>query len=247
MLILLSNDDGVYSEGIESLAERLKKNARVVVVAPDREQSACSHSITLHRPLRIVEVKKNYYGVSGTPTDCITLGVNEILKKRPDLIVSGINRGANLGDDVHYSGTVSAAMEGAIMGIPSMAISLVTREDHPRFNTAANFATKLAQKVMKIGLPRGVMLNINIPNISNGKIRGYRYCILGKRNYSEAIVEKIDPRGKKYYWIGGDEVGSDNIPGSDCNAVTAGYISITPLNVNVTDYPFLEQLRTWKL
>jgi 5'-nucleotidase len=173
--------------------------------------------------------------------------VNEILKKRPDLIVSGINRGANLGDDVHYSGTVSAAMEGAIMGVPSMAVSLVTREDHPKFAAAANFAAKLVQKVMKNGLPRGVVLNVNIPNIPVSKVRGYQYCILGKRNYSEAIVEKIDPRGKKYYWIGGDEVGSDNIPGSDCNAVAAGYISITPLNVNVTDYPFLEQLRNWKI
>jgi 5'-nucleotidase len=247
MLILLSNDDGVYSEGIKALAEKLQKIARVVVVAPDREQSASSHSITLHRPLRIVQVKKNFYGVSGTPTDCITLGVNEVLKKRPDLIISGINRGANLGDDVHYSGTVSAAMEGAIMGVPSMAVSLVTREDHPKFNVAANFAAKLVRKVMNVGLPKGVVLNVNIPNVTRGKIRGYQYCILGKRNYSESIVEKIDPRGKKYYWIGGDEVGSDNIPGSDCNAVSAGYISITPLNINVTDYPFLEQLRNWKI
>lgn len=247
MLILVSNDDGVYSDGIKSMAAKLKNLARVVVVAPDREQSASSHSITLHRPLRIVEVKKNFYGVSGTPTDCITLGINEILKKKPDLILSGINRGANLGDDVHYSGTVSAAMEGAIMGVPSIAVSLVTREDHPSYTVAANFAAKLARRVIKHGLPRGVMLNVNIPSMPGKKIKGYRFCILGKRNYSEAIVEKIDPRGKKYYWIGGDEVGSDNIPGSDCNAVTAGYISITPLNVNVTDDPFLERIRTWKI
>jgi len=247
MLILLSNDDGVYSEGIRALAAKLQGLAKVVVAAPDREQSASSHSITLHRPLRIVEVKKNFYGVSGTPTDCITLGINEILKRKPDLIISGINRGANLGDDVHYSGTVSAAMEGAIMGVPAMAVSLVTREDHPRYAVAANFATKLAKGIRKHGLPKGVVLNVNVPSMAGKKIKGYQFCTLGKRNYSEAIVDKIDPRGKKYYWIGGDEVGSDNIPGSDCNAVLAGYISITPLNVNVTDYPFLEQIRNWKI
>jgi 5'-nucleotidase len=247
MLILVSNDDGIYSHGIKTLAEKLKKFARVVVVAPDREQSASSHSITLHRPLRVNQIQKNYYSVSGTPTDCITLGVNEILKKKPDLIVSGINRGANLGDDVHYSGTVSAAMEGVIMGIPSMAISLVTRSESPRYTAAANFACKVAKRVVKNGLPKGVMLNINVPDLPREKIKGHLICILGKRNYSDVIVEKIDPRGKKYYWIGGDEVGADNIPGSDCNAVAARYISITPLNVNLTEFPFLDNLRNWKI
>ncbi len=246
MLILVSNDDGIHSDGILVLAEHLKKFSRVVIVAPDREQSASSHSITLHRPLRIVSLNKNTYSVTGTPTDCITLGVYEILKKKPDLIVSGINRGANLGDDVHYSGTVSAAMEGALMGIPSLAVSLVTREDTPRFSTAAFYAAKLVKKISKEGMPGGVVLNANIPYLSQDKIKGYALTTLGKRNYGDIIVEKIDPRGKKYYWIGGDEAGFEDIPGSDCNAVQEGKISITPLTANMTNSAFFEVMSHWK-
>jgi 5'-nucleotidase len=248
MLILVSNDDGIYAEGIQILAETLKKIARVVVVAPDREKSAASHSLTLHRPLRILDIKKNYYGVSGTPTDCINLGINKVLKpKRPDLIVSGINHGGNLGDDVHYSGTVSAALEGAIMGIPSIAISLVARFERPSFRPAANFAAKLARTVLKNKLPPGMVLNVNVPNVPQNRLKGYAFCKLGKRNYGDVIVEKLDPRKKKYYWIGGDEVGYENIPGSDCNAILERKISITPLKVDMTDYPFLEKIRTWKV
>ncbi len=247
MIILVSNDDGVYSDGIQALAEKLKKLAKIVVVAPDREQSASSHSITLHRPLRISTIKKDVYGVSGTPTDCISLGVNEILKKSPDLIVSGINKGANLGNDVHYSGTVSAAMEGAIMGVPSIAVSLVTREDKVSYDFSATFAAGLSKQVLKKGLPPGIMLNVNIPNLPKNRIKGYQYCTMGRRNYGDIIVEKIDPRGRKYYWIGGDEAGFEDIKGSDCNAILSRYISITPLTVNITDYPFLEEIRNWKV
>lgn len=248
MLILVSNDDGIYAEGIQVLAETLKKIARVVVVAPDREKSAASHSLTLHRPLRILNIKKNYYGVTGTPTDCINLGINMVCKpKRPDLIISGINHGGNLGDDVHYSGTVSAALEGAIMGIPSIAVSLVSRFDRPIFKPAANFAAKLAKVVLKNKLPPGIVLNVNVPNVHQNRLKGYAYCKLGKRNYGDVIVEKLDPRKKKYYWIGGDEVGYENIPGSDCNAILERKISITPLKVDMTDYPFLEKIRTWKI
>ncbi len=247
MLILVSNDDGIYSDGIQLLAHKLKRLAQVVVVAPDREKSAASHSLTLHRPLRIHKIKKNFYAVSGTPTDCITLGVYEILKKKPDLVVSGINRGGNLGDDVHYSGTVSAALEGAIIGIPSIAVSLVSREEGLRFGPATNFAVKLARKVLQTGLPRGVVLNVNVPDLPQHRIKGYLFCKLGKRNYGDIIVEKMDPRGKKYYWIGGDEAGYTNIEGSDCNAILEGKISITPLKVDVTDYPFLEDVRNWKI
>ncbi len=248
MLILVSNDDGVYAEGIQVLAETLKKIARVVVVAPDREKSAASHSLTLHRPLRIVQVKKNIYGVTGTPADCVNLGVNEILdRKKPNLIVSGVNHGGNLGDDVHYSGTVSAALEGAMMGVPSIAVSLVLRDGKPYFKPAALFAAKLARKVLKEGLPKGIVLNVNAPNLPQSKLKGYAYCKLGKRNYSDVIVEKLDPRKKKYYWIGGDEIGYENIPGSDCNAILEKKISITPIKVDMTDYPFLEKIRSWKV
>jgi len=248
MLILVSNDDGIYSDGIRVLAEQLKKIARVVVVAPDREKSAASHSLTLHRPLRINQIRKNFYSISGTPTDCITLGIYEILKKkRPDLIVSGINHGGNLGDDVHYSGTVSAAMEGAIMGLPSIAVSLVTRDERPRFLPAAQFAVRLARMVLKSGLPHGTVLNVNVPNYPAKKLKGYAFCKLGKRNYGDLIVEKLDPRNKKYYWIGGDETGYDDIPGSDCNAILEKKISITPLQVDMTSYSFMEKIRTWKI
>lgn len=248
MLILVSNDDGIYADGIQILAETLKKIARVVVVAPDREKSAASHSLTLHRPLRILEVKKNYFAVTGTPADCVNLGVNEILdRKKPDLIVSGVNHGGNLGDDVHYSGTVSAALEGAMMGIPSIAVSLVLRDGKPYFKPAANFAAKLARRVLKEGLPKGIVLNVNAPNLPQSKLKGHVFCKLGKRNYSDIIVEKLDPRKKKYYWIGGDEIGYENIPGSDCNAILERKISITPIKVDMTDYPFLEKIRSWKV
>lgn len=248
MLILVSNDDGIYAEGIQVLAETLKKIARVIVVAPDREKSAASHSLTLHRPLRILETKKNFYAVTGTPADCVNLGVNEILdRKKPDLIVSGVNHGGNLGDDVHYSGTVSAALEGAMMGIASIAVSLVLRDGRPYFKPAANFAAKLAKRVLKEGLPKGIVLNVNVPNLPQHSLKGYAYCKLGKRNYSDIIVEKLDPRKKKYYWIGGDEIGYENIPGSDCNAILERKISITPIKVDMTDYPFLEKIRSWKV
>ncbi|MBI1908645.1 MAG: 5'/3'-nucleotidase SurE [Deltaproteobacteria bacterium] len=248
MLILLSNDDGIHAEGLKVLAKELSSVARVVIAAPDGEQSASSHSITLHRPLRVVRMARDLYAINGTPTDCVTLGVHEILKgkggspKKPDLIISGINCGANLGDDVHYSGTVSAAMEGALLGIPSAAFSLVTLgEKKNYFRTASRFALKLARRLTRYHLPRGIMLNVNVPNRPSASAA--RITKLGKRNYGEIIFEKIDPRGKKYYWIGGNEKSFVNIPGSDCNAIQAGHISITPLQVDMTHYPLFEELR----
>jgi 5'-nucleotidase len=246
MLILVSNDDGVYSKGIKALAQALKKIADVVVVAPDRERSATSHSLTLHRPLRVTKISPKVYAVDGTPTDCITIGIYEILKQKPDLVLSGINKGGNLGDDVHYSGTVSAALEGVINGVPSIAISLVAR-DRLIFSSAANFAVKLAKKISKEGLPTGMVLNVNVPNLAENQIQGYMWTKLGKRNYGDIIVEKMDPRGKPYYWIGGDETGFVDIKSSDCNAILDGKISITPLKVDVTDHAYLKKLKEWKL
>lgn len=245
-LILVSNDDGFYSEGIKILAKSLKDLGKVITVAPDQERSAASHSLTLHRPLRVKKMNGDVYAVDGTPTDCITLGVKEILSRAPDLIVSGINKGANLGDDVHYSGTVSAAVEGGIMGIPSIAISLMARENC-NFEVAANFAVRLAKKVLEKGLPHGLILNVNVPNLLAKQIKGYQFTKQGKRNYGDIIAERLDPRGKKYYWIGGDEFGFEDVPESDCNAVLANYISITPIRVNLTDHEYLENLRKWKL
>jgi len=245
-LILISNDDGVYSEGLRVLARRVKQIGRVVIVAPDQERSAASHALTLHRPLRVKKISQDVYAVDGTPTDCINLGINEILKQKPDIIISGINHGANLGDDVHYSGTVSAALEGGIMGVPSIAISVVARERF-RFETAAEFAVKLIKIVLSGGLPAGVILNVNVPNLPLQQIKGCDVTTQGKRNYGNIIVEKIDPRGKKYYWIGGDEAGFDDIKGTDCTAVALGKISITPLRVNMTDKTAFNIVRKWKL
>ncbi len=245
-LILISNDDGVYSEGLRVLARRLKQIGRVVIVAPDQERSAASHALTLHRPLRVKKISQDVYAVDGTPTDCINLGINEILKQRPDIIISGINHGGNLGDDIHYSGTVSAALEGGIMGVPSIAISVVARERF-RFEAAAEFAVKLVKKLLGDELPCGIILNVNVPNLPASQIKGYKITSQGKRNYGNIIVEKMDPRGKKYYWIGGDEAGFEDIPETDCNAVAEGKISITPLRVNMTDRPSLNSLKRWKL
>lgn len=245
-LILVTNDDGVYAEGIKTLARRLRQIGRVIVVAPTQERSATSHSLTLHRPLRIFKISKDVYAVDGTPTDCVNLGVNEILPRRPDLIASGINRGGNLGDDVHYSGTVSAAVEGAIMGIPSLAFSTVAR-DNFKYHSAGNIAVKISKKVLREGLPKGIVLNVNIPNLPQKKIRGYVFTKQGKRDYGDIIEEKVDPRGRKYYWIGGDDVGFEDIPGSDCNAIHEGKVSITPIRVNLTDLALLERLKNWAL
>lgn len=248
MLILVTNDDGIDAPGIRILARSLKKirGARVVVVAPDREKSAASHALTLHRPLRVEKLSKDFYSVDGTPADAVMLGVHTILKQKPDLIISGINRGANLGEDVHYSGTVSAAMEGAIMGIPALAVSVVALKRF-RYNVAARFSVKLVRKVLKDGLPTGVVLNVNVPNLSSRKIKGYLATSLGKHNYGDVNVEKMDPRGRPYYWIGGTPHQFEERPGSDCEAFLNGQISITPIKVDMTDRAFLKRLKKWQL
>lgn len=242
-LILVSNDDGVGAKGLARLVASLKRVGRVVAVAPDQERSAASHSITLHRPLRVDAVARDTYAVDGTPTDCIMLALHEILRERPSLVVSGINHGANLGDDIHYSGTVSGAFEGGIMGIPSMAVSLVGGGERS-LERAADVAAEVARRVLEEGLPPGVILNVNVPE---GEVKGIVLTRQGKRNYGGVIVEKVDPRGRKYYWIGGDETGFEDIAGSDCNAVRDGYVSITPLRVNLTDTASLKKLARWKL
>ena len=244
-VILVSNDDGVRSEGIGALAEALKDLGTVYVVAPDRERSAASHSLSLTHPLRVEKVSPRVYSVDGTPTDCVNLGVNGILRgKKIDLLVSGINKGANLGDDITYSGTVSAAMEGTLLGIPSIAVSLVTRTRF-RFDTAAAMAVDVARKVLKRGLPDDTLLNVNVPNAAREEIKGVRVTRMGKRVYGDLIVEKRDPRGKKYYWIGGDNLNSEDVPGSDLEAIEEGFISVTPIHLDLTNYAALRALRKW--
>lgn len=242
-LILVSNDDGIRSEGILKLASALRRVGEVYVVAPDRERSAASHSLTLHRPLRVEKVGDRFYAVDGTPTDCIGLAVSAILPRRPDIVVSGINRGANLGEDVSYSGTVSAAMEGTLLGIPSVAFSLAARENFD-FKNSASFAAKLIRHVLKKGLPKDTLLNVNIPS---SKIKGYKITKQGKRFFADAIIEKVDPRGKKYYWIGGDMDRWEGDEDTDFYAISKGYISITPIHLDMTNYSSIEELQRWRI
>lgn len=249
-LILVTNDDGIYSKGLKALVTALKTAGDVLVTAPHVEQSATSHALTLYRPLRCDKIAKDIYAVDGTPTDCINLAVNLILKgKKPDCIFSGINSGPNLGDDIHYSGTVSAAVEGGIMDIPSVAISIGSiagLKKNFKYKTAAGFAKGLVRTIIKKGLPKGVILNINVPNIQKNALKGCKVTILGKKNYSNITNEKIDPRGRKYYWIHGEETGHDDIKDSDCNAVADGFVSITPIRVNPTAYSFLKKMKKWR-
>jgi 5'-nucleotidase len=245
--ILVTNDDGIHSEGIIALARAVREVGEVTVIAPDRERSAIAHSVTLHRPLRVEKVKRNYYAVDGTPADCVHLGVNGILPDRPDLLISGINKGGNLGDDVTYSGTVSAALEGTLLGIPSFAISLVSRS-HFKFETAARFAGKVARYIARKGLPKEVFLNINVPNLDAKDVKSYRITRQGRWLHNGGkIVEKIDPRGRKYYWIGGGPLVSEPRGNTDIEAVSNSHISITPLHIDLTHHASIEEMRKWRL
>ncbi len=243
--ILISNDDGHFADGIVALAEAMAPLGEVWVVAPETEQSAASHALSLHRPLRIKQIRERWYAVDGTPSDCAYLAVNHILKgARPDLMVSGINHGANLADDVTYSGTVAAAIEGSLLGIPAIAFSLVSRGKFD-FGPAARFARAFASAALAGPLPPRTLLNVNIPG--NVEPSGYKLTRLGKHSYGYDVVENTDPRGRKYYWIGGTSFQHHDIPGSDCNAVFLDKaVSVTPLHLDLTDeraMPFVSELR----
>jgi 5'-nucleotidase len=240
--VLLSNDDGVHAAGLRALAEAFAGD-EVWVAAPDREQSASSHAISLHRPLRIVEVAPRWFAVDGTPTDAVYMALNHLMKgARPDVVVSGVNHGPNLGNDVLYSGTVAAAMEGALLGCHAVAASLAAPPPHD-FRHAAAFAAELARTVVAQRPPAPVLLNVNVPA---GPLRGYRFTRLGRRNYGNAVVEGTDPRGRKYFWIGGDPAKHDDIPASDCNAVLdEGLAAVTPLHLDLSHDALLQQMRSW--
>ena len=238
---MVTNDDGIHSHGLIILADTLQSIADVWVVAPDREMSAASHSLTLHKPLRVKEITHQRYTVNGTPTDCVNLGVNSVLKMKPDLIVSGINKGGNLAGDIVYSGTVAAAREGTMLGIPSFAISLVADKDF-EFQNAADFALKMAEYVLEKGLPAGTFLNVNVPDKDIVREPQYKITRQGRRIHGGSIVEKVDPRGEKYYWFGNNNLGFEEIEDSDSHAIFQGYISITPLCLDLTDYSFMEEM-----
>ena len=241
MSILLCNDDGIASDGLTILQDSLSALDDVWVVAPDRDQSAVSHSLTLYRPLRIEQVGPRAFAVDGTPTDCINLAINGILRDRPRLVVSGINRGANLGDDVTYSGTVSAAMEATLLGVPGIAVSLVSRDAFD-FGPAARFTCQLADAVLRNRLPADTLLNVNVPGLPDADLKGYALTRQGKRRFGAAMIEKVDPRGKKYYWIGGSELDFVPAEGTDFAAIQAGLISVTPLHLDLTNYASLRAL-----
>jgi 5'-nucleotidase len=245
--ILLTNDDGISAPGLAALKKAMSALGEVFVVAPDREQSAVGHALTLHRPLRAIKIGLNIFTVDGTPTDCVNLGIHSLLSFQPDIVVSGINRGANMGDDVTYSGTVSAAMEATLMGIPAIAISLATTGEGEHYNAAAAFAVRLVEKVRRNGLPDDTFLNVNVPDLPSGKLLPPLITNQGKRTYEGTIVDKVDPRGRNYYWIGTVDLKFRDIEGSDYYAVSRGHISITPLHLDLTNHHSLEKLRSWVL
>ncbi len=245
-LILVTNDDGVHSPGIIALFKAMKEIGDAYMVAPDRERSAVGHALTLHRPLKVEELREKVFSVNGTPTDCVALAVHKILPAKPDLVASGINRGANLGDDITYSGTVSAAMEGTILNIPSFAISLVGEKPF-HYETAAPFAIGVAEYILEKSLPYDTLLNVNVPNIQYHLIKGIKITRQGKRVYDNAIQEIYSPRGDKHYWIGGGSPFWEHGEDMDIQAVLDGYVSVTPVHLNLTNFEALEYLKkTWK-
>ncbi|MFQ5743303.1 MAG: 5'/3'-nucleotidase SurE [Acidobacteriota bacterium] len=241
--ILVTNDDGVHSAGLLRLAEVLEALGEVTVVAPDREKSASSHALTLHRPVRIRGFEARRFMVDGTPSDCVYLGALQVLERKPDLVVSGINHGSNIGDDVTYSGTIAAAFEGTILGIPSFAISLAGA-DMSDFTAAAMVAELIAGKILADRLPRDTLLNVNVPA---DEIKGLRCTRQGRRIYDETVHRGVDPRGNEYYWIGSGEVPHmDQGPDTDYMAVREGFVSVTPLHLDLTHYESLELMsRDW--
>jgi 5'-nucleotidase len=237
--ILVTNDDGYTSEGIRTLAAALEPLGEVWVVAPNREQSAVSHALTLDRPLRMEEVAERVFAVDGTPTDCVTLAVGNLVADQPPaLVVSGINRGGNMGADVHYSGTVSAAFEGVILGFPALAVSLESWKPFS-YQPAAALAHDLAAWILEHGLPRETLLNVNLPA---RQPLGVRLTRLGTRRYTEGVIEQVDPRGRRIFWIGGGQPLWEAEAGTDFHEVGSGFASVTPLSLDMTDFGFLETL-----
>jgi 5'-nucleotidase len=241
-VILVTNDDGIHAAGLAALAAALEPIGEVHVIAPDREQSAVGHALTLHRPLRVHRVGERRFAVNGTPSDCVNLGVLGLLPESPVLVAAGVNHGSNLGDDVTYSGTVSAAMEGTLLGVPSMAVSQVDGEASG-FEGAGRIAELVAARVLVEGLPAKTLLNVNVPR---GAVRGVRMTRLGHRVYREKVVQEVDPRGRPYYWIGGGPPEWQEDDASDIAAVHAGWASVTPLHLDLTHFGALGRMTEWE-
>lgn len=243
-IILVTNDDGYHSEGIETLEMAMREIGDVYVVAPASEQSGASHSLTLSRPLRIRQIDETHWTVDGTPTDCVTFALNKILPpdKRPDICVSGINHGANLGEDATYSGTVAGALEATILGVPGIAVSLVANRSYD-FDESARVARRIAEKALAEGLPPFTLLNVNVPK---GVPKGIKITKQGFKAARPVISEHIDPRGKSYYWIGEVREGFRAEGGTDFEAIEAGFVSVTPMRADMTNYSVLDELKKWE-
>lgn len=246
MRVLVSNDDGVDAPGIRVLAERLREVGEVTVVAPDRDRSGASNSLTLDAPLRVLPMGNGYYRVAGTPTDCVHLALSGLLEHEPDMVVSGINNSANLGDDVIYSGTVSAAMEGRFLGLPAIAVSLVT-SDHKgkNYESAAKAVLLLMQRLRVDPLPADTILNVNVPDLPWTDIEGFEVTRLGRRHRAEPCIAQTDPRGRPIWWIGPAGEVDDAGPGTDFNAVRRGFVSVTPIHVDLTRFQALDKVSSW--
>ena len=248
MRILLCNDDGIEAPGLRTLADALRPRAELFIAAPATEQSAVGHAITIHDPLKAIERYHGNelfgYAVTGTPADCVKLALCSLMPAKPDLLISGINQGANLGTDIIYSGTVSAATEGTMLGVPSIAVSVNSYERTARFDTAAEIVCELLDKVMLFRLPTGTMLNVNVPNVARESVVGYKLTSQGHTKYVEEYVKRTDPRGHAYYWIAGELVEMDDDDSTDYLAVKNGFVSITPLHFDVTDYECLHRMRS---
>lgn len=246
MKILISNDDGYRAEGLRALTESLSQLAEVTVVAPDRNRSGASNSLTLDVPLRVYPFEPGrYLVVNGTPTDCVHLAVSGLFEHEHDMVVSGINDGANLGDDVLYSGTVAAAIEGRFLGLSAIAVSLVVQEKNPNFATAARVAAELVMRLQRSPLHQATILNVNVPDLPHEQLKGLQVTRLGSRHRAERIIKSEDPRGRPVYWVGPAGSGQDAGTGTDFHAVANGYVSVTPLQVDLTRHAMLEDLRSW--
>jgi 5'-nucleotidase len=245
MHFLISNDDGIHAKGIQVLAKRMSRLGEVTIVAPERNHSGASNSLTLGNPIRIKEIEDRTFRVSGTPSDCVHLALTGLVEEDPDMVISGINFGANLGDDVIYSGTVAAAIEGRFLGLPAIAVSLVFEDQPQYFETAAEAVALIVGRLMHDPLPADTILNINVPDLPWSEIRGFEVTRLGHRHRAKDSIKTEDPQGRPLYWIGPSGPGRDAGPGTDFNAVERGYVSISPIQVDLTRYQALEQVSHW--
>ena len=245
MHFLISNDDGITARGIQVLSACLAKLGHVTIVAPDQDRSGASNSLTLDSPVRIREIEDQKFQVTGTPTDCVHIALTGLLEKDPDMVVSGINAGANLGDDVIYSGTVAAAMEGRFLGLPAIAVSLVFKDKPRHYASAAEAVALIVERLSRHPLPADTILNINVPDLAWPEIAGFEVTRLGHRHRAEPTIREVDPRGRPMYWIGPAGAEQDAGPGTDFDAIRRGYVSVTPIHVDLTRYQALDQVAGW--